>query len=75
MALLPLALAGLLPLWVVALLCGLVGYLLSGALLRPLSRLETEVERGNFAQCHPDDPTDGGRGIGAGRVEDSCGHQ
>lgn len=42
----------------VALLCGLVGYLLSGALLRPLSRLETEVERGNFAQCHPDDPTE-----------------
>lgn len=42
----------------VALMCGLVGYLLSGALLRPLSRLEAEVKRGDFAQSHPDDPAE-----------------
>ncbi|WP_272975909.1 sensor histidine kinase [Deinococcus geothermalis] len=45
----------------VAALCGLVGYLLSGVLLRPLSRLEAEVQRGDFsrtgqAQLHEDDP-------------------
>ncbi|WP_343216511.1 HAMP domain-containing sensor histidine kinase [Deinococcus aestuarii] len=38
--------------------CGLVGYLLSGALLRPLSRLEAEVQRGDFAQPHRDDPAE-----------------
>ncbi|GAA5511570.1 sensor protein CzcS [Deinococcus carri] len=47
----------------VAALCGLVGYLLSGVLLRPLSRLEAEVERGDFAhtgqtRAHSDDPTE-----------------
>ncbi|MBB5296071.1 HAMP domain-containing histidine kinase [Deinococcus metallilatus] len=47
----------------VAALCGLVGYLLSGVLLRPLSRLEAEVQRGDFAharqaQPHRDDPAE-----------------
>ncbi len=42
----------------VAALCGLVGYGLSGVLLRPLSRLEAEVQRGNFAQPHADDPAE-----------------
>nr|WP_245557743.1 HAMP domain-containing sensor histidine kinase [Deinococcus apachensis] len=41
---------------VVAALCALIGYLLSGVLLRPLSRLEAEVQRGDFAQPHRDDP-------------------
>lgn len=40
----------------VAALCGLTGYLLSGVLLRPLSRLEAEVQRGDFDQPHRDDP-------------------
>lgn len=49
-----------LTLWmgVVAALCGAVGYLLSGVLLRPLSRLEGEVQRGDFAQTHGDDPAE-----------------
>lgn len=38
--------------------CGLVGYLLSGALLRPLSRLEAEVQRGDLDQPHRDDPAE-----------------
>lgn len=42
----------------VAALSGLVGYLLSGVLLRPLSRLEAEVQRGNFAHPHGDDPAE-----------------
>lgn len=40
----------------VATLCGLIGYLLSGVLLRPLNRLEAEVQRGDFDQPHRDDP-------------------
>lgn len=43
---------------VVGLLCALTGYVLSGALLRPLNRLETEVQRGDFAQPHADDPAE-----------------
>lgn len=42
----------------VAALSGLVGYLLSGVMLQPLSRLETEVQGGNFTQQHADDPTE-----------------
>ncbi|MFB9992412.1 sensor histidine kinase [Deinococcus oregonensis] len=42
----------------VGLLCALTGYVLSGALLRPLNRLETEVNRGDFAQPHSDDPAE-----------------
>ncbi|MEF2278131.1 HAMP domain-containing sensor histidine kinase [Deinococcus sp. YIM 134068] len=38
--------------------CGLVGYVLSGALLRPLSRLEAEVQGGDFAEPHDDDPAE-----------------
>lgn len=41
---------------VVAVLCGVVGYVLSGVLLRPLRRLEVEVGQGRFAAAHPDDP-------------------
>lgn len=37
-------------------LCAMVGYVLSGTLLRSLSRLQAEVERGDFAQPHADDP-------------------
>ncbi|MBB5235461.1 signal transduction histidine kinase [Deinococcus budaensis] len=40
----------------VAVLCGAVGYLLSGVLLRPLRRLEAEVGQGRFAAAHADDP-------------------
>ncbi|KEF35625.1 histidine kinase [Deinococcus sp. RL] len=49
-----------LALWLtlVAALCGGVGYLLSGVLLRPLRRLEGEVGAGSFAQPHPDDPAE-----------------
>lgn len=42
----------------VGLLCAVTGYVLSGALLRPLSRLESEVQRGDFAQLHADDPAE-----------------
>lgn len=42
----------------VAGLCGLLGYLLSGALLRPLSRLERELERGRLTDIHDDDPAE-----------------
>ncbi|MDB5046104.1 MAG: histidine kinase [Deinococcus sp.] len=42
----------------VGLLCALTGYILSGALLRPLNRLESEVQRGDFAEPHADDPTE-----------------
>lgn len=50
--------AGALVAWMllVAGLCGLVGYLLSGTLLRPVSRLQGEVERDDFTQPHTDDP-------------------
>lgn len=41
---------------VVALVSALSGYVLSGALLRPLHRLELEVAQGTFAQGHADDP-------------------
>lgn len=41
---------------VVALVSGLSGYVLSGALLRPLHRLELEVGQGTFAHRHADDP-------------------
>ena len=50
--------AGLLWILLIALLSGAIGFILSGALLRPLSRLETEVSSGAFAQPHPDDPTE-----------------
>lgn len=43
---------------VVGLLCAITGYVLSGALLRPLNRLETEVQRGDFAEPHADDPAE-----------------
>ncbi|WP_309571389.1 HAMP domain-containing sensor histidine kinase [Deinococcus sp.] len=39
-------------------LCAAVGYLLSGTLLRSLSLLQSEVERGDFAQPHKDDPAE-----------------
>ncbi|THF87961.1 HAMP domain-containing histidine kinase [Deinococcus sp. KSM4-11] len=39
-------------------LCAAVGYLLSGTLLRSLSLLQSEVERGDFAQPHADDPAE-----------------
>lgn len=42
----------------VAILCGSIGYLLSGTLLRPLHRLEDEVLAGEFTQKHPDDPSE-----------------
>lgn len=41
----------------VGVLCGMVGYVLSGALLRPLSRLQTEVEGGEL-RVHTDDPAE-----------------
>ncbi|ANC71905.1 HAMP domain-containing histidine kinase [Deinococcus radiodurans] len=40
----------------VGLLSAVIGYVLSGALLRPLHRLELEVSEGDFAQFHADDP-------------------
>lgn len=43
---------------VVAVLCGVLGYLLSGALLRPLSRLERELEKGRLSEVHDDDPAE-----------------
>ncbi|MDV6373364.1 sensor histidine kinase [Deinococcus arenicola] len=51
--------AGALLLWmlVVGALCSMVGYVLSGALLRPLSRLQREVEGGELA-THGDDPAE-----------------
>ncbi|MFC4425827.1 sensor histidine kinase [Deinococcus navajonensis] len=42
----------------VAALCGVLGYLLSGALLRPLSRLEHELESGRLREVHDDDPAE-----------------
>ena len=41
---------------VVALLSAVIGYVLSGALLQPLHRLELEVGEGDFDQFHRDDP-------------------
>ncbi|CAM3618117.1 HAMP domain-containing sensor histidine kinase [Deinococcus saxicola] len=41
----------------VGVLCGMVGYVLSGALLRPLSRLQAEVEGGELTP-HNDDPAE-----------------
>ncbi|OLV16506.1 sensor histidine kinase [Deinococcus marmoris] len=41
----------------VGVLCGMVGYVLSGALLRPLSRLQAEVEGGELG-AHSDDPAE-----------------
>ncbi|GGO24157.1 sensor histidine kinase [Deinococcus humi] len=41
----------------VGVLCGMVGYVLSGALLRPLSRLQAEVEGGELTP-HADDPAE-----------------
>ncbi|CAM4057196.1 sensor histidine kinase [Deinococcus frigens] len=41
----------------VGVLCGMVGYVLSGALLRPLSRLQAEVEGGELTP-HTDDPAE-----------------
>ncbi|UBV41587.1 HAMP domain-containing histidine kinase [Deinococcus taeanensis] len=41
---------------VVGMLCGVVGYVLSGSLLRAVSRLQDEVEAGRFRDRHPDDP-------------------
>ena len=52
----PLTWAALVWMVLVALLCGATGYLLSAALLRPLQRLEREVQAKAFAQLHPDDP-------------------
>ena len=47
-------------LWVllVALLSTAIGFVLSGTLLRPLSRLTREVNSGAFAEPHADDPTE-----------------
>lgn len=47
-------------LWIllVGLISAVMGYFLSGALLQPVSRLETEVKRGNFGEAHPDDPSE-----------------
>lgn len=42
----------------VAGVCGLVGYMLSGTMLRSLSRLQAEVERGDFSRPHSDDPAE-----------------
>ncbi|MFC4637211.1 sensor histidine kinase [Deinococcus hohokamensis] len=42
----------------VAALCGVLGYLLSGALLRPLSRLQRELESGRLREVHDDDPAE-----------------
>lgn len=50
--------AGLLWLLFVALLCAGVGFVVSGALLKPLSRLASEVQRGSFAESHGDDPSE-----------------
>ncbi|GGL67217.1 two-component sensor histidine kinase [Deinococcus aerolatus] len=41
----------------VGVLCGMVGYVLSGALLRPLSRLQAEVESGDLP-ARTDDPAE-----------------
>lgn len=40
----------------VAILCGMVGFLLSGAMLRPLHRLESELQEGQIVSVQPDDP-------------------
>lgn len=37
-------------------LCGLLGYFLSGLMLRPLQRLRSEAEEGDFSGVHSDDP-------------------
>ena len=49
---------GLLWMLLVALLSAVTGFVLSGALLRPLSRLAAEVTRGDFAEPHADDPSE-----------------
>ncbi|MFC6590864.1 sensor histidine kinase [Deinococcus lacus] len=54
---LPLA-ALLVWLGIVVLLSGMMGYVLSGVLLRPLSRLEQEVAGGEFGRSHRDDPAE-----------------
>ncbi|GGM15319.1 sensor histidine kinase [Deinococcus aerophilus] len=41
----------------VGVLCSLVGYVLSGVLLRPLSRLQEQVEKGHLSP-HTDDPAE-----------------
>lgn len=41
---------------VVAAMCGVIGYMLSGALLRPLSRLQKEITLSDFSEPHDDDP-------------------
>ncbi|GGK92025.1 sensor histidine kinase [Deinococcus radiotolerans] len=38
--------------------CGLVGFVLSGALLTSVSRLRAEVMSGQFGEAHRDDPTE-----------------
>lgn len=49
-----------LPLWMVAVagVSALTGYVLSGALLRPLHRLEAEVAGGRVGEAHGDDPAE-----------------
>ncbi|MFC5848627.1 sensor histidine kinase [Deinococcus petrolearius] len=49
-----------LPLWMVAVggVSALTGYVLSGALLRPLHRLEAEVVSGGVSEPHGDDPAE-----------------
>nr|WP_229838885.1 HAMP domain-containing sensor histidine kinase [Deinococcus piscis] len=42
----------------VALLSGMIAWLLSGVLLRPLLRLHAEVEEGDFGVLQSDDPTE-----------------
>lgn len=42
----------------VALLCAIMGYFLSGALLQPVSRMEAEVKSGALGDIHPDDPSE-----------------
>jgi signal transduction histidine kinase len=42
----------------VAVLSAVIGWVLSGALLRPLSRLEAEVRLGHFEVAHRDDPAE-----------------
>ncbi|PTA68913.1 sensor histidine kinase [Deinococcus arcticus] len=43
---------------VVGALSGAIGYLLSGTLLRPVSRLQAQVERGDFEAAPTDDPAE-----------------
>lgn len=49
---------GLVWILLVALLSGGVGFVVSGAVLRPLSRLESEVGEGSFSDPHADDPSE-----------------